>query len=68
MAIRGMSWDIYLYNQYNIHTKTTERLHPSGDLAFGCTACAQLAPVADLHIVRRFDNVGDVMTGVNLRK
>lgn len=49
-----------------VRTKTTEGLHPSSDLALGCVAGAQLAPIADLHVVGRLHDVGDVVARVHL--
>lgn len=46
--------------------KTTERLHPSRDLALGRVASPQLAPVADLHVMGGFNDVGDVVARVYL--
>lgn len=51
-----------------IRTKTTERLDPSGDLAFCSVTSSKFAPVADLDIVGRFHDVGDVVAWVHLEE
>lgn len=50
-----------------IITETAERLHPARDLALGCVAGPQLAPVADLHVMGGFHDVGDVVARVHLQ-
>lgn len=46
--------------------KTTEGLDPASDLAFSGVVGTDLAPVADLHVVRGLHDVGNVPRWVNL--
>lgn len=60
-------WENYVI-LIKVRTETAEWLDPSSDLAFSGIVGTQLTPIADLHVMGRFNDVGDIVARVDLAK